>query len=115
MKSLHKLKEKQYRLSGKLERLEHVKFREGEASYTGYLAADEFDKIVKKLKKVEEKLESALKHPFDENKERWRADSEELDALHRNLDDCDIPRYENNEELSSWGRVLRMQDVIKKS
>jgi uncharacterized protein YjbI with pentapeptide repeats len=42
-----------------------------------------------------------------EQKERWRHDSEDLTALHRNLDDVGVPRYENGAELTAWGRVER--------
>ena len=44
---------------------------------------------------------------FMESVENWRHDSEELEALHRCLDDMNVPRDENEAELSAWGRVLR--------
>ena len=54
------------------------------------------------------------KHPasanaeFDIQKECWRHEAEDLQALHRNLDDAEVPQHENGTELSAWGRVLRM-------
>ena len=45
---------------------------------------------------------------FDIQKECWRHEAEDLQALHRNLDDAGAPQYENGTELSAWGRVLRM-------
>jgi len=44
---------------------------------------------------------------FDTQKEWWRHEAEDLEALHQNLDDAGVPRYENGVELSAWGRVLR--------
>ena len=45
---------------------------------------------------------------FDIQKECWRHEAEDLKALHQNLDDAGVPRYETGAELSAWGRALRM-------
>ena len=37
-----------------------------------------------------------------------RHETEDLQALHQNLDNAGVPRYENDVELSAWGRALRM-------
>lgn len=45
---------------------------------------------------------------FDEQKERWRHDAEDLSAFHNNLDEAGVPRAdEGGAVLSEWGRVLR--------
>ena len=45
---------------------------------------------------------------FDIQKESWRHEAEDLQALNQNLNNAGVPRYENGVELSAWGRVLRM-------
>lgn len=52
---------------------------------------------------------------LDVQDEKNRHDAEELEALHMNLRDRGIPTHdENGEELSSWGRVLRLVDLQEK-
>jgi hypothetical protein len=48
---------------------------------------------------------------FDESIARWRHDSEELEALHMNLDDAKAPRDEGGKCLSAWGRVVQYAQV----
>jgi hypothetical protein len=48
---------------------------------------------------------------FDESTARWRHDSEELEALHMNLDDAKAPRDEGGKCLSAWGRVVRYAQI----
>jgi len=63
---------------------------------------EEYHKTQLKLEKAERRIET----------EEWRHDSEELEALHMNLDDARVPRYDEKrqEELSAWGRVVRFKN-----
>lgn len=55
-------------------------------------------------------------HSHDDLIESWRLDSEDLEALHTNLDQAGVPRYaganEDQEEYSAWGRVLRYTEMV---
>lgn len=55
-----------------------------------------------------------VEHDYNEKVEKWRHDSEELEAVHICLDDHNVPRTEGTEELSTWGRILRMLEPTKK-
>ena len=52
---------------------------------------------------------------FNEQIERWRHDSEELEAVHLCLDDHAVPRTVGDKELSTWGRILCMLEPAKRS
>lgn len=40
--------------------------------------------------------------------QKWQRDSEELEALHRNLDKSEIPRNDSlGVEYSAWGRIVQ--------
>jgi len=110
MARLKKLLKKRNRLKDDLE-LFALELKQVEGSYSERLVTNEYDKTQHKLKKLECKIQKELA-PFDDQKEKWRHDSEDLEALHTNLDDAGVPRYEDDAELSAWGRVLLYKNNI---
>lgn len=112
MANLRKLLKKRERLEEVLEQFA-FEIEECEGSYSEHLVADEYDNTKDKLTKVIRKIDGLC--IFDEQVEEWRHDSEELEAVHRCLDDHNVPRAEDDKELSTWGRVLCMLESTKRS
>lgn len=67
------------------------------------------------LHTLSDKVPTTQLYPFDAKVEEWRHDSEELEAVHHNLDDHGAPRHEDGNELSTWGRILRLFEPTKRS
>lgn len=111
MANLRKLLKKRERLEDDLEQFA-FEIEECEGSYSEHLVADEYDKTKDKLTKVNRKIDALS--DFNEQIERWRHDSEELEAVHLCLDDYNVPRIEDGEELSTWGRIVRMLEPAKR-
>jgi predicted nucleic acid-binding Zn-ribbon protein len=107
MAKLRKLLKKRSKLRDVLEQFAS-ELEDVEGSYSEHIIANEYDKTQRKIEKVDRKLEKAS-NPFDQQKEEWRHDAEDLKALHTNLDNAGVQRYDSagSEELSIWGRVLR--------
>jgi len=101
MATLKKLLKKRNKLRDDLDQFEH-ELKDVTGSYSEILVENEYYKTQIKLGKVERRIET----------EEWRRDSEELEALHMNLDDARVPRYDEKrqEELSIWGRIVRFKN-----
>lgn len=109
---LERLLKKYRKLQDRLESLAW-QLEQEEGGFAEHLIADEYDKVEDKIKRTDEKL-SALLRPKSEQIERWRHDSEELEAVHKCLTDHNAPVEINGEELSTWGRIVHLFEPVKR-